>query len=64
MGGPRNLWNIINKMQISFNRITEKIHKHTQTHTHTHTHTHTNLPPPPHIALKAVFTLRLNHKIT
>ena len=62
VGGPRNLWNIINKTQISFNRITEKIHKHTQTHRHTHTHT--NLPPPPHIALKGVFTLCLNQKIT
>ena len=43
VGGPRNLWNIINKTQISFNRITEKIHK-----THTHTHTHKPSSPSPH----------------
>ena len=41
VGGPRNLWNIINKTQISFNCITEKIHKKT----HTQTYTRTNLPP-------------------
>ena len=57
VGGPRNLWNIINKTQISFNRITEKIYKHT------HTHTKIFLSPP-HIALKGIFTLYLNHKIT
>ena len=61
VGGPRNLWNIINKTQISFNCITEKIHKK-KTHTHTHTHAQTFFPAP-HNALKGVFTLYLNHKI-
>ena len=36
VGVPKNLWNIINKIQISFNRITEKILKKTHTHTQTH----------------------------
>ena len=58
VGGPRNLWNIINKTQISFDCITEKIHKK-----HTHIHTQKTFLPPPHIALKGVFNLCLNHKI-
>ena len=75
MREPRNLWNIMNKTQISLKRIAEKIkhttHTHTHTHIYTHTHTHTRthtqkqtLPPPFHIALKGVFTLCFNHKIT
>ena len=40
VGGPRNLWNIINKTQISFNRITEKIHQKKK-------HTHTQKPSSP-----------------